>query len=67
MRSYRVLELKGPLAIALFSLALLLGLFLAVWLLASAFVLALLLPLFTYGYAAYLRFRGRRFKRLPPA
>jgi len=63
---YRVLELKGPLLWAVLAVALLLGLLLAVWLLASALVLALILPLVAYGYAFYLRLRRRRWRRLPP-
>ena len=62
----RVFELKGPLAWAVLAVVLLLGLVLVVWVLASALVLALLLPLFAYGYAFYRRFRQRRWRRLPP-
>ena len=63
--NFRVLELKGPLAWAVLAVALLLGLLLAVWLLASALMLALILPLAAYGYALYRRFRQRRWRRLP--
>jgi len=62
----RVFELKGPLAWAVLAVALLLGLLLAVWLLATAFVLALLAPLILYAYLGYLRFRRRGWRRLPP-
>ncbi len=64
--AYRTLRIPGPLAWALGALAAVLGLVLAVWLLATAFVLALVAPLALYLYLGYLRLRHRRWRRLPP-
>jgi len=60
----RVYTLEGPLAVVVVILALVLGLVLAVWLLASSIVLALLLPLVSWLYYGYLRL-VRRYPRLP--
>ncbi len=64
--AYRSWKIPGPLAWALLALAAVLGLVLAVWVLATAFVFALVAPLVLYAYLGYLRFKHRRWRRLPP-
>lgn len=63
--AYRSFPLSGPLAWVLIALSAILGLVLAVWLLATAFVLALIAPAALAAYYTYLRFKHRRWRRLP--
>ncbi len=63
--AYRSIPLRGPLAWIVLALAAILGLVLAVWLLATAFVLALVAPVALSAYFSYLRFKHRRWRRLP--
>ncbi|WP_457636729.1 hypothetical protein [Oceanithermus sp.] len=67
MNYYRVrtFNLRGPLAWAIFLIAALLGLVLAVWILVTALVYIAILALAGWIYYTWMRFKLRHY-RLPP-
>ena len=61
-RGFKVVNLEGPLAWVVLALAAVLGLVLAVWVLSTALVIAILAPplLYLYGAIRSLVYRRRR-------